>query len=103
MPESNSTASKRLKFRLEVTIDDAGRVIAADLRVRDGATRESKSLGGWPVPAEGTDVGRLIEAIRREIEEAQQGQVKIARHVARAETEPTPRPRKGNRPGDYRD
>lgn len=65
MSESNSTASKRLKFRLEVTIDDAGRVIAADLRVRDGATRESKSLGGWPVPAEGTDVGRLIEAIYR--------------------------------------
>ena len=95
--------SARLKFRLEVTIDDAGQVIAADLRVRDGDTRESKSLGGWPVPTEGTDIGRLIETLKHEIEEAQQGQVKIAKYIARAEKESTPPPRKGNRPEDDRD
>lgn len=60
---------KRLKFRLDLTIDDAGQLAAANLVVRDGDTRVSTSLGGWPVPTEGADIERLFDAIRREIAE----------------------------------
>lgn len=64
---------KRLKFRLDLTIDDAGQLAAANLIVRDGETRVSRSLGGWPVPTEGTDLERLLDAIRREIERVSAG------------------------------
>jgi hypothetical protein len=58
---------KQLKFRLTVTIDESGVLSAAELRVRDGDTRESTSLGGWPIPAPGASLDRLLDAIRREV------------------------------------
>ena len=58
---------QRLKFRLEVTIEDSGVISRADLRVRDDNTRESKSLGGWPVIPRPGGLERLLNAIRSEI------------------------------------
>jgi hypothetical protein len=75
---------KDLKFRLTVTIDEVGALSSAELRVRDGETRASKSLGGWPVATAGASLDRLLAAIKREIEASAEQQSAIARKAGLA-------------------
>lgn len=75
---------KQLKFRLTVTIDEVGALSSAELRVRDGETRLSKPLGGWPVPTAGASLDRLLTAIKQEIEETAEQRSAIARKAGLA-------------------